>query len=149
MDHRRRSVVPAHGERWNEDKGGPGTRGEREGRGRGCQAGREATGFRVRGGWAGPGGRVEDVRWGGLVISAERPPNILWASSHQGLPRVTRGQLKSPGAPLLPAWFWFIERTIWHRPKCTSDRRKEPGTFPRRTPQTQTPLKNAGAQCRA
>ena len=44
--------------------------------------------------------------WGGLLLSAELPLNILWASSHQGLPCVTR-ELKSPGPLCLLCDFGF------------------------------------------
>lgn len=56
-------MVPAHGDRQNEDKGVPGTRGEREGRGRGCH-GRQG-GDRLQG--EGPGGPVQG---GGLRMCA-------------------------------------------------------------------------------
>ena len=39
---------------------------------------------------AGPEGPRRDERWGGLLLSAELPSNIPWASSHQVSP-VSRG----------------------------------------------------------
>ena len=44
--------------------------------------------------------------WGGLLLSAELPSNILWASSHRGLPCVTR-ELKGPGPLCLLCDFGF------------------------------------------
>lgn len=81
---------------WKEGQVGRDRKQEEE-RGRAVTAGPEAA--------SGEGPR-RDEHWGGLLLSAELPSNIPWASSHQGLPCVTR-ELKSPGPLCLPCDFGF------------------------------------------